>query len=56
MRKLVRFLKPYWFVALMAPIFMIGEVFVDLIQPKLMSRIVDDGVLSGELNLSVSPG
>ena len=56
MRKLVKFLKPYWFVALMAPIFMIGEVFVDLIQPKLMSRIVDDGVLSGELNLIVSTG
>ena len=56
MKKLVKYLKPYWFVAVMAPIFMIGEVFVDLAQPKLMSKIVDEGVLLGNLKLIIQTG
>ena len=31
--------------ALLAAAFMVGEVSMDLIQPTLMSRIVDEGVL-----------
>lgn len=49
MKKLVKFLKPYWLIALLAPLFMVGEVLVDLSQPKLMSQIVDDGVLAGDM-------
>ena len=30
---------------MLAPLFMIGEVSMDLIQPELMSHIIDDGVL-----------
>lgn len=45
--KLAKYLKPYWYFALLAPLFMIGEVLMDLMQPTLMSKIVDEGLLGG---------
>ncbi len=45
--KLARYLKPYWFFALISPIIMAGEVLVDLMQPKLMSKIVNAVVEGG---------
>lgn len=59
---MLKYLKKYWFFALLAPIFMIGEVSMDLLQPKLMSRIIDDGVLGlnnggvGNLNTVITIG
>ncbi|MBQ8781176.1 MAG: ABC transporter ATP-binding protein [Oscillospiraceae bacterium] len=35
---------------------MIGEVLIDLFQPKLMSSIVDEGVLAGNMELIISTG
>lgn len=40
-----KYIKHYLPYALMAAIFMVGEVLMDLLQPEIMSRIVDDGVL-----------
>ena len=40
-----KFLKKYWLFTILAPLFMIGEVSMDLLQPRLMSTIVDEGVL-----------
>lgn len=45
--KLAKYLKPYWYFAILAPLFMIGEVVMDLMQPKLMTKIVDEGLLGG---------
>ena len=42
---MLRYMKKYWIFALLAALFMIGEVAADMIQPKLMARIVDDGIL-----------
>lgn len=42
---MLRYLKKYWFSTLIAPLFMVGEVLMDLIQPTLMNKIVDEGVL-----------
>ncbi len=56
MRKMFKYLKPYWFIALLAPITMIAEVSVDLQLPKLMSSIVDEGVLVGDLDHVISVG
>lgn len=39
------YVKRYLLFAILAALFMIGEVLMDLIQPGLMSRIVDEGVL-----------
>lgn len=54
--KLIRFLKPYWIFTLLAPLAMVGEVFVDLLQPKLLSKIVDDGVLAQNMQLIIGTG
>ncbi len=40
MKKLFRYLKPYWYIAIFSPLFMIAEVLVDLSLPKIMSEIV----------------
>lgn len=40
-----KYVRKYLFFAILAAAFMIGEVSVDLIQPGIMSRIVDEGVL-----------
>lgn len=39
------YIKRYLHFAVIAAFFMVGEVLMDLIQPGIMSRIVDDGVL-----------
>lgn len=51
MKKLAKYLKPYWLWAILSPLTMIGEVVCDLFQPKLMASIVDDGVLGGNMSL-----
>ncbi len=40
-----KYIKKYLHFAVLAALFMIGEVLMDLIQPTMMSQIVDDGVL-----------
>lgn len=42
-------MTPYKSAAIVAPLLMVLEVTMDLLQPKLMSSIVDDGVLAGNL-------
>ncbi len=54
MRKLASYLKPYLVFAVISPILMMGEVLADLFQPKLMSVIVDCGIL-GNGDVSGSP-
>ncbi|MCP1182468.1 ABC transporter ATP-binding protein [Paenibacillus sp. 1781tsa1] len=53
---LKRFLTPYKSAAIIAPLLMVLEVTMDLLQPKLMSSIVDDGVLAGNLSHIVTTG
>jgi ATP-binding cassette subfamily B protein len=55
-RRLARFLKPYWHWSLLAPLLMALEVAMDLLQPRLIQRIVDDGVARGDMNVVVSAG
>ena len=43
--KLSKYLKPYIWYILLAPTLMIIEVCMDLLQPAMMSTIVDDGIL-----------
>ncbi|MBO5030765.1 MAG: ABC transporter ATP-binding protein [Lachnospiraceae bacterium] len=40
-----KYVRKYLHFAVAAALFMIGEVLMDLIQPSIMSRIVDEGVL-----------
>ena len=47
--KLMRFLKPYWHWATLAPLLMVLEVVMDLMQPRLIERIVDVGIAQRDL-------
>ncbi|MCD8109414.1 MAG: ABC transporter ATP-binding protein/permease [Clostridiales bacterium] len=57
-----KYIKRYLPMMILAALLMVGEVWIDLIQPNLMSRIVDEGVLGlynnnvGDLNLIVRLG
>lgn len=46
---MTKYLKKYWLYCLLAPLFMLGEIVMDLLQPALMARVVDEGVLQGNL-------
>ena len=57
-----KYVRKYLLFALLAGVFMVGEVLMDLLQPEIMSRIVDDGVLgvstggTGDMSLIWSLG
>ncbi len=55
-RRLLPYLKPYWKPALAAPLLMVLEVAMDLIQPYLIQRIVDLGIASGDMGLIAQYG
>lgn len=54
--KLSKYLKPYALFAVLTPLSMVGEVLGDMLQPKLMSKIVDDGVLGQNMDLIIRTG
>lgn len=56
MIKVLGYLKKYWYFALLTPLFMILEVSMDLVQPSLMSRIVDEGIVAGDMELIINLG
>lgn len=49
MLKLLRYVRPYWWMALLAPIFMFVEVSLELLQPRFMARIIDQGIARGDM-------
>ncbi|MCH5258392.1 MAG: ABC transporter ATP-binding protein [Lachnospiraceae bacterium] len=59
---MIKYLKKYSLFFILAPLFMLGEVSMDLLQPRLMAAIVDDGVLGlsnggvGDLSLVIYTG
>lgn len=55
-RKLSRFLKPYWHWAILAPLTMILEVSMDLMQPRFLQRIIDQGIAHANMALVIQTG
>ena len=53
MKKMIVFLKPYWFFIGLALLFLFIELGVELIQPLLMAKIIDEGILQGDLSVVV---
>lgn len=49
MLKLISYLRPHWVATLLAPLLMLLEVGMDLLQPILMASIIDEGVMKGDL-------
>ena len=54
--RLAAYLKPYRKWALLAPLLMLLEVAMDLTQPRLIQRIVDEGIAQGDMNLVLHTG
>lgn len=50
MFKLFSYLRAHWVYVLLAPLLMLLEVCMDLLQPFLMASIVDKGVMQGDLS------
>lgn len=57
---ILKHLKKYWYYAVLAAVFMVLEVYVDLRQPQLMAMIVDEGILGlnhgGTPNINIVTG
>ncbi|MGI6160830.1 MAG: ABC transporter ATP-binding protein [Christensenellales bacterium] len=56
MKKIASYLKPYFIPVLLAPLFMLLEVAMDLAQPTLMSQIVDIGLPGGDMTFILTTG
>src|SRR5262245_5435988 len=50
------FLKPYWRWAVLAPLLMALEVTMDLMQPRLIQRIVAPGVARSDMSVVIQTG
>lgn len=48
---MLHYLKKYWIHCLLAPLFMLGELTMDILQPDMMATIVDDGVLASNMQV-----
>ena len=55
-RRLMQFLKPYWHWALLAPLLMVVEVMMDLMQPRLIQTIIDEGIAAGSMQVVLNTG
>ena len=53
---MLKYLKKYWVCCILAPVCMLGEIGMDLLQPDIMKSIVDDGVVKGNVDLIVNLG
>lgn len=53
---MLKYVRKYWYYAIWAPIFMLGEVFMDLLQPQLMIQIVDEGVKEANIDIILRVG
>jgi ATP-binding cassette subfamily B protein len=55
-RRLAKFLKPYWQWAILAPLMMMLEVAMDLMQPRMIQRIVDEGIAQSDMTVVTGTG
>jgi len=56
LRHLKVYLKPYWKQAAIAPLLMVVEVICDLMLPRLLQTIVDQGIAQGDMALVARTG
>lgn len=54
--KLLKYLKPYWHWAILAPLLMVLEVAMDLMQPRMIQRIIDEGIAAANMNVVINTG
>lgn len=54
--KLAKYLGPYWLWAILAPLLMMLEVAMDLMQPRMIQRIVDEGIAHYDIEVVIQTG
>ena len=55
-KRLSRSVREYWLTALLSPVCMIGEVYMETRIPAVLSKIVDFGVERGDMTAVVQYG
>lgn len=55
-KRILKYLKPYKFLAIIGPLFMVLEVIMDLYQPKIMQNMIDVGIANSDFNYVVRSG
>jgi ATP-binding cassette, subfamily B, multidrug efflux pump len=50
-RPLLRFVKPYWKKSLVSLVLLLIVVVLDLAIPRLVQRIIDDGILQQDMSV-----
>ncbi|MED4018302.1 ABC transporter ATP-binding protein [Sutcliffiella cohnii] len=56
MLRVLKFIKPYRIAVFIALALMLTELFVELFHPLLMAKIIDDGILQGDLSVVMKWG
>lgn len=56
MKKILAYMGPYKWPAIIALAFMLVELAVELIQPLIIGKIVDEGIMKGDMNYVVTWG
>lgn len=56
MKRYAKYIKPYWTAFVLAPILMLTEVVGDILLPKLMSLIINNGVANRDTGYIISVG
>jgi ATP-binding cassette subfamily B protein len=56
LRRLAAFLRPYRMWTILAPLFMLVEVAMDLLQPRLVQRVIDVGIAERDSDVIVQTG
>jgi ATP-binding cassette, subfamily B, multidrug efflux pump len=56
MKKLLRYIKPYWYWVVLVIVLLLGQALAELNLPRLMSTIVDEGIAKGDVNLIIRTG
>lgn len=54
--QMFKLLKPYWFWIALAPVLMLVEVAMDLMQPRMVQRIVDIGIANLDMQVVLRTG
>lgn len=56
MLKILKYIKKYWCFALLAPLFMIGEVVMDLFLSQYMEKMIDYGIQTNNMDNIIDYG
>lgn len=56
MIKLLRYMKKYWYIAILGPLFMVIEVLMDMVLSSYMAKMVDNGIMTGNIDNVIKYG